>query len=185
MAEKLCPMCGKGRLLDQNGAFETNYLDRKGAKQTLVVPNVQRLRCESCNEEIIDDAATRQIEAARRTAMGLLSASEIRDLRLRLGKSQAQMSKLLGIGEKTYCRWESGSFIQSVAFDNYLRVIRDIPEVTVMLIQLEQYGVTEALRFVEDELSEFGFLPDIENLNEPAAKFTRQLVTGTLHECSV
>src|SRR6202011_1420014 len=106
-------------------------------------PDVQRLRCDSCNEEIRDDIATRQVENARRAAMGLLMPAEIRDLRSRFGKTQVQMSRLLGVGEKTYCRWESGAFVQSVAFDNYMRLIRDVPEASVTLMRLEQYGVVE------------------------------------------
>jgi putative zinc finger/helix-turn-helix YgiT family protein len=185
MDKKMCPICSKGRLLDKDGPFETSYVDRKGEERSLILPNIQRRRCENCNEEILDDTATREIEAARRSAMGLLSATEIRDLRLRLGKSQLQMSRLLGIGEKTYCRWESGSFIQSVAFDNYLRVIRHVPEAALMLNDIEQYGVRAILYPNKEEASEFIFLTDVENLSESAENFTEQLITGNLHACSV
>src|SRR5438876_7359455 len=133
MTKTICPICGDGRLIDRGGPLETKYVDRKGVERSLTVPSVRRLQCDSCDEEIFDDAATRQIENVRRTAMGLLTASEIRELRSRFGKTQVQMSKLLGVGEKTYCRWESGSFIQSVASDNYLRIIREIPEASLML----------------------------------------------------
>jgi transcriptional regulator with XRE-family HTH domain len=115
--------------------------------------------------------------------MGLLSAQEIREIRLRLGRTQAEMSHLLGVGAKTYCRWESGSFLQSLSFDNYLRLIRDVPEASLMLIHIEKFGVSGGFRFGEQEETEFTFLTDIGSLTEPASKFTEQLVMGTLHAC--
>jgi len=181
MAKEICPICGARQLVERSGSFETKYLDRRGVECTLTMPSVRRLYCDSCNEEILDDAASRQIENARRTAMGLLSAAEIRDLRSRFGKTQVQMSRLLGVGEKTYCRWESGSFIQSVAFDNYMRLIRDVPDAGLTLTRLEQYGVFEASHIDSEEVQEFAFLTDIVSLSEPATKFTQQLVAGTLH----
>jgi putative zinc finger/helix-turn-helix YgiT family protein len=185
MDQKICPICGEDRLVERNDDFETNYIDRKGVERSLSLSNIARLRCESCNEEIFDDAATRQIEDARRTAIGLLSAREIRDLRLLLGKTQVQMSRLLGVGEKTYCRWESGSFVQSVASDNYLRLIRDVPQASLMLIHLEQYGPSETPYSQSEEQVEFSFLENVDTLTEAASKFTEQLVMGKLHACGV
>jgi putative zinc finger/helix-turn-helix YgiT family protein len=181
MAKQICPICSEVQLVERVGDFKTKYADRRGVEQSLVVPNVRRLHCEACNEEILDDTATRQVESARRAAVGLLSAAEIRDLRLRFGKTQVQMSRLLGVGEKTYCRWESGSFIQSVAFDNYMRLIRDVPEASVRLSHLDLYGVFEPPHFFPEEENVFAFLPDIGRFSEPGAKFTQQLVAGTLH----
>jgi len=176
---KTCPVCGKETLIDRAGSFETPYVDRSGVERVLTVPNVHRLHCESCNEEIFDDAATRQIEDARRNAMGLLSAEQIREIRSQLGKTQKEMSRLLGVGEKTYCRWESGSFLQSQSFDNYLRLIRDVPEACLRLAEIEQYGVNTgpAPELVEPE---FPFLPNVQELGEQASLFTDQLVYGTL-----
>ena len=181
MTNEICPICSRGQLFDVVDRFEAKYVDRRGGEHSLSVPDVQRLRCDSCNEEILDDIATRQVENARRAAMGLLMPAEIRDLRSRFGKTQVQMSRLLGVGEKTYCRWESGAFVQSVAFDNYMRLIRDVPEASVTLMRLEQYGVVENSNAFSEQGDEFKFLSDIRSLTGPATKFTQQLLTGTLH----
>jgi putative zinc finger/helix-turn-helix YgiT family protein len=181
MDTKTCPVCGKRALIDLNGSFETDYIDRKGVRQKLSVPNVQRLHCKSCKEEIFDDAVTRRIEDERRRAMGLLSADQIRALRLKLGKTQLEMSRFLGVGEKTYCRWESGGFIQSQSFDNYLRLIRDVPEATFMLVQLETQGVGEIEATVLAGKTPFEFLTDTDGLSEQAVRFTDQMLTGTLY----
>lgn len=97
MVETTCPICGKGRLAERGGPFETKYFDRRGVEQLLRLTDVARLRCDSCGEEILNDFASGQVEDARRAAMGLLTSAEIRDLRLRFGKTQTQMSDLLGI----------------------------------------------------------------------------------------
>lgn len=119
----VCPECGKGSLVEKHGDYETVYLDREGRSHPLVVPGLAWLQCTSCDEVVLDDAAMTTIEAARRRALGLLSPQQIRDLRTRLSLTQAAMSELLGIGTKTYCRWESGSYMQSEASDRYLRLL--------------------------------------------------------------
>jgi putative zinc finger/helix-turn-helix YgiT family protein len=180
MSLRTCPVCGKESLSDRVGVFETPYTDRKGVERVLKVPNIRRLYCRSCNEEIFDDAVTKQIEEARRNAMGLLSAAQIREIRTQLGKTQKEMSRLLGVGEKTYCRWESGSFLQSQSFDNYLRLVRDIPEAWQMLLEIEQYGVNAAHAQEPGTEPDFEFLANAGELSEQAARFTEQLVYGTL-----
>ncbi len=181
MAKITCPICAKGQLVEQNDSYETKYLDRDGLERSLILADVKRQQCDRCGEDILDDAATRRIEDARRAAMGLLSAVQIRELRSRFGKTQVQMSKLLGVGEKTYCRWESGSFIQSVAFDNYLRLICDVPEASALLIRLEHGGNLQAPDTGHHDDAEFAFLGDIDEVSESAGKFTQLMYAGTLH----
>jgi putative zinc finger/helix-turn-helix YgiT family protein len=179
MAEK-CPICANGLLVNRNDAFEVKFVDRKGVENVLILPSLQRERCDSCGEEILDDAATNAVEKARLEAIGLMTPADIRELRSRFGKTQLQMSDLLGVGAKTYCRWESGASTQTVAFDNYLRVIRDVPEACQLLARLEQYGVAESSAKGEEN-EEFTFLKDVGDLLGPAAEFTNQLLAGTLH----
>jgi putative zinc finger/helix-turn-helix YgiT family protein len=174
-------MCGKGELVERNGSFDVRYVDRRGVDGVLTMPSLRRLVCNSCGEEILDDEASGQVEEARRTAMGLLTPEEIRDLRYRFGKTQVQMSALLGVGEKTYCRWESGSFIQSVAFDNYLRLIRDVPEASARLVSLEHCECPEPAMEADGGGVEFTFLRNFGGVAEAAAKFTLLMTAGMLH----
>src|SRR5882762_8690680 len=107
-----CPMCTKGHLITKAGNYETKFVDRVGETRRLVVPGGVWQECDYCGEAFLDEAATGHLEAARREASGLLSAAEIRQLRRRMNMTQEQISTLLGIGEKTYCRWESGAYVQ-------------------------------------------------------------------------
>jgi putative zinc finger/helix-turn-helix YgiT family protein len=177
-----CSICGRGKLHTTTGVYETSFSDRNGAVHDLRIPGVTWRECDSCKEVFLDDAASRQIEAARRNASGLLSPTEIRQLRLRLNKSQSQMSQLLGIGEKTYCRWESGAYVQSTAFDRYLRLLIERPENVEVLEMLERTTSSgpsvsrpEQVRLV------FSHLRDSQGLEDAAEAFTRLLEVGGLH----
>jgi putative zinc finger/helix-turn-helix YgiT family protein len=123
MATLICPECKRESLIRRTGEYETTYIDHDGRSKGLRVPDVTWLECSNCGEAILDDRAMASIEAARRSAVGLLTPNEIREFRAQLHRTQKAMSVLLGIGEKTYCRWESGSYVQSEASDRYLRLL--------------------------------------------------------------
>lgn len=169
--------------MPNDAPFKTNYVDRTGLEKSLELESVSRFVCDLCGEEIVDDAATKLIEEARRGAMGLLTSNEIRKLRSRFDRSQIQMSKLLGIGEKTYCRWESGSCVQSFAFDNYLRVLRDVPGAEVALIRLERWGAP-CEPITDDVFAEFPSLRNGRTSLESSERFTDLLVAGVLYVAS-
>lgn len=59
---------------------------------------------------------------------GLLSAGEIRSIRIRLGLTQSALARLLRLGANTISRWESGRNAQIAAMGVLLRLIRDLPE---------------------------------------------------------
>lgn len=130
---EICPLCGKGKLLEMQGNFTTQVDGPGGNPIMLTVPGITWRRCDSCNEEMLGEEASAAITVSHRSALKLLTADEIRSIRQRLGKTQAQMSELLGIGEKTYCRWESGTHFQSEAFDRYLRALQASPDLVDLL----------------------------------------------------
>jgi putative zinc finger/helix-turn-helix YgiT family protein len=59
-----------------------------------------------------------------RTALAL---EEIRQGREKLALTQKQFANLLGVGEATVSRWETGAQIQQRAMDRFLRVCRASP----------------------------------------------------------
>jgi putative zinc finger/helix-turn-helix YgiT family protein len=151
----VCPACGVGDLAKVTGEFKTQIEGPDGHPMILAVPDVTWRHCGSCGEDLLDHNASEAISRAHRAALRLLGAEEIRSVRQRLAKTQAQMCELLGIGEKTYSRWESGTHFQSEAFDRYLRLLQ-VPEVLDALNEIRRYkqGSAEALapefEYVED-----------------------------------
>jgi putative zinc finger/helix-turn-helix YgiT family protein len=180
MINMTCDECKSGKLRKAIVPYHTTFRDVEGDVKNLVVDNVVVYRCDECGNELLDDAAMQQIEDARRHALGLLSATEICELRERLRRTQKQMSELLGIGEKTYCRWESGSF-QSEAFDRYLRLIATDSRIVRLL---ERIAVEKAHPHTEEEAvrSPFIHLPvnRVVLLREYGHRFSLELLSGEL-----
>ncbi|MEN8151268.1 MAG: helix-turn-helix domain-containing protein, partial [Planctomycetota bacterium] len=75
---------------------------------TIEIPKTSWEECASCEEQIILPALRRALDEEALRRQGLLPASEIKSIRARAGLSQRKMSRRLGVGEKTYARWESG-----------------------------------------------------------------------------
>jgi putative zinc finger/helix-turn-helix YgiT family protein len=181
MAALICPECKEEKLVQKTGEYETTYVDRNDQSHPLKVPGVTWLECVNCGETILDDRAMSAIESARRAVMGLLTPGEVRGFRTGLQKTQKAMSELLGIGEKTYCRWESNSYVQSEAFDRYLRLLI-VERANVDL--LEQIADDKAglvsRETVEDLEKTFVYLKDIRSVAEHSRPFIDQLVEGSL-----
>jgi putative zinc finger/helix-turn-helix YgiT family protein len=120
-----CPVCGtpmkekRGKL-----AFPVNGEDVR-------VPDATHLACPKGHDPVLraDDARRLREHAldVYRTKYGLLTAEDIRSLRERFGLTQAELARLLRLGQNTLSRWEAGRNVQTAAMDVLLRVLRDVP----------------------------------------------------------
>ena len=88
MNETRCPLCGKGKLREDTSEFRSHFIDDAGARRDVIVPNVLKLRCDTCGEYIIDPDSESRISVAQREALGLLGAADLQQLRRRLNMSQ-------------------------------------------------------------------------------------------------
>jgi len=89
---------------------------------TIVIPDALWYACDACHEQVIPHDTEQAIEAERNRRLGLLTPDEIRDVRHRSGLSAVEMASLLGVGEKTYTRWESGRSIHNKSSDTLIRL---------------------------------------------------------------
>lgn len=84
-------------------------------------------RCERCGETFYTpgmmDASLRAGAEALRTATGLLSPAEVKEIRGRLCLTQPEFERLLGVGKNTVVRWERGTVAQGAAADSLLRLV--------------------------------------------------------------
>jgi len=67
------------------------------------------------------------------SAEGYLTAEDIKRIRKKLGLTQKAMAEKLGVGVKTFARYENRSVRQSKAMDNLLRILDKYPEVMKVL----------------------------------------------------
>jgi putative zinc finger/helix-turn-helix YgiT family protein len=116
-----CPFCGAAALREARGDF---HFDPPSSIPggTIVIPDALWYACDACHEQVIPHNTEQAIEAERNRRLGLLTPDEIRDVRHRAGLSAVEMASLLGVGEKTYTRWESGRSIHNKSSDTLIRL---------------------------------------------------------------
>ena len=120
-----CPSCGTK--MAQRRA--TLRLQVNG--EEVPAPSALHLGCPKCGEIVLRFQDAKRLHedatAIYRKRHGLLSADEIRAIRERYSLTQADLARLLRLGDNTVSRWESGRNVQTAAMDILLRLIRDLP----------------------------------------------------------
>lgn len=120
-----CPICGGEA-----------HLTREVRPITILARSVavedEFYRCTKCGEEVyrpgMMDAVTRRATAKIREEDGLLAPDEVRAIRRKLGLTQPEFERLLGVGANTVVRWERGTVPQGSAADSLLRLLDAFPE---------------------------------------------------------
>ncbi len=105
-----------------------------GRGYTVDVPEFRVPCCKNCGAMVFDDSANDQVTDALRRQVGLLPPDRIRSNRESLGLTQRDFANLLGVGELTVSRWETGSQIQQRSLDRLMRLFFAFPEVRDALI---------------------------------------------------
>lgn len=118
---KRCGKCGQKQMQLATVPYATT-IEHDGRTYRVEIPALTVPRCANCQAISIDDEADRQISSAFRHEARLLTPDEIRAGREKLGLTQKQFATLLGVGEATISRWETGAQIQQRAMDRFLRV---------------------------------------------------------------
>jgi HTH-type transcriptional regulator/antitoxin MqsA len=139
MAENgdLCRICGEGHLTVQ---VEKNPVEYKGVNEEL---DSFYSVCDACGSEQADAAQTRTnkrlMVAFKKRVDGLLTGSEVRALRERLGLTQSQAAQVFGGGPVAFSKYESDDVSQSEAMDKLLRLADELPSAVDLLCR--QAGV--------------------------------------------
>ena len=116
-----CPICGAPDLRAEHGEFRFDP-PASIPGGTIVIPHARWHTCSACGEQIIPHDITEALEHERNRRLGLLTPEEIRAVRARTGLSAVDMASLLGVGEKTYTRWESGRSLHNKSSDMLIRL---------------------------------------------------------------
>ncbi len=122
MTSTQCPLCGNQTLEHKHGEYRFEP-PQNVPGGTMIIANATWDACTRCGEEILPDELTRAIEAERYRRLGLLPPLEIRQVRQKTGLSAVDMANLLGVGEKSYTRWENGRSIQNRSNDTLIRLL--------------------------------------------------------------
>ncbi|MCC6426625.1 MAG: type II toxin-antitoxin system MqsA family antitoxin [Phycisphaerales bacterium] len=143
MNQTPCPMCGKNSLTEKHGEYRFEPPDPipGGA---IVVPDATWYECGACHEQIVPPALEQAIERERCRRLGLLTPEEIKAVRERTGLSAVDMATLLGVGEKTYTRWENGRSLQNKSNDTLIRMVDRNAEI-FEIVEAERQPGREAM----------------------------------------
>lgn len=131
-----CPICGEKGLRTKRGTFRFEPPPNIGGG-VIAVAHTKWEECSECGEQILGPELNRALEDESRRRQGLLTPDEIKTIRDGVGLSQVEIAQLLGVGDKTYARWETGKSIQNRANDNLIRLLNRNAE-RLLLIDAER-----------------------------------------------
>lgn len=127
MKAQKCPICGAGALKKE---VKTETFTYKGESKD--IPNYITWACSECGEAIVDNkslkASGKLLKDFQREVDGLLTGTQIKEVRTKLGLTQSQLAYIIGGGLKSVARYESGMVCQSKGMDNLLRILSAYPQ---------------------------------------------------------
>ncbi len=134
-----CPICEEGNLSERVGK---NRVDYKGKTTEL---DSHFSVCDFCGSEQANAQQVRMnkryMVAFKKQVDGLLTGSEVRSVRERLGLTQAGAAKIFGGGPVAFSKYESDDVTQSEAMDKLLCVAVEVPEAFVYLAERAKVNV--------------------------------------------
>jgi|GEM_PF-857539 len=93
--------------------------------EELTITGVTYYKCDECGEVLFDAKEGKKFDKELvdqyAKLMGLLSPSEIRDIRKKYDLNQQEFEKVLGVSSPSVSRWETGKVIQSKPIDLLMR----------------------------------------------------------------
>lgn len=177
MVEKIyCAHCNKmtdGQIISKEESFNVKGEDIKINASVMV--------CKECNEEVfveeLDEKNLEIVYLEYRKNHSLLTPLQIQEIRERYGLSQRALSKLLGWGEITIHRYESGN-LQDEAHDEVLKFIakpENLLEIYEKQAHLLAPHISEALKKRINELIQEEIQPNFNKVLEQLFLSERQV----------
>ncbi|MGO9201850.1 MAG: type II TA system antitoxin MqsA family protein [Limisphaerales bacterium] len=124
LAGQTCPCCQQGHF----ALVQIDHTEPVADDNPITVPGVWVERCDHCGEIVFPGETTRFIESAVAEQTEQLSPRELERIREDLGvATQDEMSEVLGLGLKTFHKWESGRQFPTRSMSCYIRVLADVP----------------------------------------------------------
>jgi YgiT-type zinc finger domain-containing protein len=125
LAGQTCPCCGTGHF----ALVQTNYTAEIPDDNPIAIEGIWADRCDHCGEIVFPGETTRFIESVVADETEQLTPRELERIREDLGvDTQDEMSETLGLGLKSYHKWESGKQYPTRSMCYYIRVLAEFPE---------------------------------------------------------
>ena len=128
---KTCAMCGSSDIIRQENQQDMTRFKVGNKKITIHLTGLSWSKCKNCGEDYLNPQDCKiesqklfEALAEERKKRGLLTGEEIKAIRESFGFTQVEFEKLLGIGAKSFVRWENYRSDQSKSADLLLRAIK-------------------------------------------------------------
>ena len=112
--------------------WTTDPIEMDGTDGHYEVEGFTYEHCDACGEDTFDASQVDRILAGAvdlaRAEHDRLCPVDIRELRLALGLTQAQLEAQLGVSAGTVGRWERGTVLQNATADRLMRILWAHPE---------------------------------------------------------
>lgn len=119
--EIACPDCDSFHV---HLSYEKQTFDYgSGADAVKLSANMPIYRCEICQYAFVGPQGADIEHETICKHLGVLTPSDLKTFRIKLGLSQAGLASLSGIGVASIARWESGHLIQNRSYDNLIRLL--------------------------------------------------------------
>lgn len=130
MEKQNCPLCTQ-EMEHLTNQKRTVKFKRPNGILNVELEGISYHWCKDCQEGMYDkedlilhDRKLKEFHDKRKRDKHLLTADEIKEIRENTGLSQAELENVLGIGKKSFVRWENNKVDQSKSVDLLLRIIR-------------------------------------------------------------
>ena len=122
----ICPICEEGNLEAKTG---TNSVEYKGQRSTILMHFSE---CDCCGSEQASAVELRTnkrlMNEFKKQVDGLLTGTELKEIRLALGLTQADAAKIFGGGPVAFSKYEADDVAQAESMDKLLRLAQAVPE---------------------------------------------------------
>lgn len=119
-----CFECADGVLGE---VFKSMTIEAQNGEE-ITIPNVLVHKCNSCGEETIPFQSVKYVDEYIAEATEALTPEQIYNLFRVYNLDQMQLAEALGLGSKTYHRWQKGTQRPSRSMGYYLRTLAQFPE---------------------------------------------------------
>jgi putative zinc finger/helix-turn-helix YgiT family protein len=123
MDSQTCPLCGKGKIC----LIQTLHHVDADDENSFDIPDVWVEKCDECNETFFPPESSSYIEQCIAEKTEQLTPPQLEQIRKRLGVDQTEMSEILGLGGRTFHRWEKGTQYPNRSMCYYIRVLEHSP----------------------------------------------------------
>jgi len=126
LAGQKCPICNKGTF----GLVQADHSENVSEDNPILVKNIWLDQCDHCGEIIFPGETTHYIESVIAEQTEQLTPGELERIREDLGDlTQDEISEIMGLGIKTYHKWESGSQYPTRSMCYYIRILAEFPQI--------------------------------------------------------